>query len=87
MNFRARVRKLEKTSNVGGFCLHHIKPKYGATLDTSGGKYLVKPLPDICEQCGKQIDKSAVEMTFDQWRARADERVRQAVETMAKFDN
>lgn len=87
MNIRSRVRKLEKTANVGGFCLHHIKPKYGALLDLSSGKYEVKTLPDICEDCGKPIDKSAVEMTFDEWRRIADERYQQAAETMAKFDN
>lgn len=87
MNIRARIRKLEKTANVGGFCLCHGKVEYGYILDNSAKEYKVIRLPDICDKCGKPIDKSALKYDDAEWKRIVEERWRQVAETMAKFDN
>lgn len=82
-----RIKRLETATGAGGFCLCYGKPEHPCTADFTGGKYEIKPLPEFCEKCGKQIDKSAVKISFADWQTRADARNRQAAETMAKFEN
>lgn len=87
MNIRARIRKLEKTFNIGGFCLCYGKVEYPCILDNSAKEYRVIPLPDVCDKCGKVIDKSALKMDFGEWERIAEQRVQQAAETLAMFED
>jgi hypothetical protein len=87
MNFRARIRKLEKTSNVGGFCLCYVKPEYDVYVDLQSPTLEAYRLPDFCEDCKRPVDKSEIETSFEEYQAIVSERVRQAAETLAKFED
>ena len=87
MNLKSRIKKLEKTANVGGFCLCYGKVEHPCIADFSDGKYEVTPIPDFCDKCQRQVDKSGVKFSLEEYEAKTADRVKQAAETMAMFED
>ena len=94
MNIQSRIKRIEKSANVSGFCLccgvglkYEVIPisieEWKRRFDE--GEECDERLPDFCDKCGKPIDKSQIEISFEEWQQIVVERLRQAAETMAKF--
>lgn len=51
------------------------------------GEETLTKLPDVCDQCGKTVDKRFIETTFEQARETVRLRRAQAMETLSKFED
>jgi hypothetical protein len=86
MNLKNRLKKLEKTTNSGGFCLCFGVVKYEAVFnrDVPG---MVEKAPDMCQSCGKPVNKTCLEISFEQHLKNVAERRRQIQKTLELFQD
>jgi hypothetical protein len=96
MKLERRLKTIERKLNlsVSSFCLcYGINLKYEVvpiTIDEwkrrfDTGEEKLERLPDFCNRCRKQVDKRFIEKTFEQMQETHRRRMKQVIETMAKF--
>jgi hypothetical protein len=94
MQIRNRLKKLEdQTTHLnGGYCTCYVGLKYEVipiSMEEWNRRWYAgverdERLPDYCESCRKPVDKSSIEITFEQHRENVNRRLIQAMETYAK---
>jgi hypothetical protein len=98
MNIKSRLQTIEKKlrREVFAFCLcYGFNMKYEVvpiTIDEwkrrfDTGEETCERLPDFCDCCRKPVDKSFIEITFEQSQQIRRQRLNQVTETMAKFSD
>lgn len=97
MQLKHRLKKLEdQTIHLnGGYCTCYVGLKFEVIPITTeewsrrweAGEERDERLPDYCDSCRKPVDKSSIEITFEQHRENVDRRLAQAAETYAMHND
>lgn len=98
MNIKSRLKKIE-TKVINSF--HAFCRCYGEKLKVEiipitidewkrrfdMGEEYDERLPNVCQRCGKQVDKRFIETTFEQWKEKTDRRMNEIIEAVGRRSN
>lgn len=94
MNLKSRIKKIERTTGINRFnsrfCLcyggepstNELKPMTIAEWNRrfDAGEPLEERLPDFCDVCKKPVDKSRIEIRFEQYIEEKEARLNEILE-------